>query len=83
MRSDSFVFFEPDHAPNGSVEVSSLHLPDSLLAPRLQAPPSTGRKITKAFYSMSPRLQPELIGDRCIRVRGSDTDGLVEFAVIH
>lgn len=83
MRSDSFVFFEPDHAPNGSVQVSSLHLPDSLLAPRLQAPPSTGRKITKAFYSMSPRVQPELIGDRCIRVRGSDTDGLVEFAVIH
>ena len=32
---------------------------------------------------MSPRLQPEFIGDRCIRVRGSDTDGLVEFAVIH
>ncbi|MDO5075777.1 hypothetical protein [Corynebacterium sp.] len=83
MRSDCFVFFEPDYAPNGTVQVSSLHLPESLLAPRLQRPPATDNAITKAFYSISPNLQPEILGDRCIQVRCNDTDGLVEFAVIH
>lgn len=83
MHRNSFVLFEPDYFPDSSVQVSSLHLPDSLLIPRLRKKPNSSDVLTKALYSISPILKPQLVGDRCIKVECSDPDGLVDFAVLH
>ncbi|WJZ02978.1 hypothetical protein [Corynebacterium freiburgense] len=83
MQRNSFVLFEPDYLPDNSVQVSSLHLPDSLLVPRLKAKPKISEHLTRALYSISPQLNPKLAGDRCIKVECGDTSGLIEFAVLH